>query len=274
MEDGPPGFPRGFTCPAVLEIPSQEAGVRFAYGPITLYGPAFQPFRLQIRLVTSRRLRNTARTGLATPGLQRLRAWHRPGLGCSRFARHYSGNRGLLSLPEGTEMFHFPSFASGTYGFSAGSRGFAAGGFPIRRSPGQSLLGGSPELIAACHVLHRLLTPGHPPCALIRLTTTQRMKNISDAFTGSVVKEPGAPRRARPFMRKNETSRSMIPTSLAPVGGGERDRTDGLLVANQALSQLSYTPPIKKTAIFPAAGRSSLDRDAPRPTLESPGGPR
>jgi hypothetical protein len=75
-------------------------------------------------------------------------------------------------------MFHFPSFASGTYGFSAGSRGFAAGGFPIRRSPGQSLLGGSPELIAACHVLHRLLTPGHPPCALIRLTTTQRMKEF------------------------------------------------------------------------------------------------
>ena len=171
-------------------------------------------------------------------------------------------------------MFQFPSLASATYVFSDGSRGVAAGGCPIRKSPGQSLLGGSPELIAACHVLHRLLTPGHPPCALIRLTTTQRMKNISDAFTGSVVKEPGAPRRARPFMRKTETSRSMIPTSLAPVGGGERDRTDDLLVANQALSQLSYTPPIKKTAIFPAAGRSSLDRDAPRPTLESPGGPR
>ena len=75
-------------------------------------------------------------------------------------------------------MFQFPSLASATYVFSDGSRGFAAGGFPIRRSPGQSLLGGSPELIAACHVLHRLLTPGHPPCALIRLTTTQRMKTI------------------------------------------------------------------------------------------------
>jgi hypothetical protein len=28
----------------------------------------------------------------------------------------------------------------------------------------------------------------------------------------------------------------------APVGGGERDRTDDLLLAKQALSQLSYTP--------------------------------
>ena len=86
-------------------------------------------------------------------------------------------------------MFQFPSLASGTYLFSDGSRGFAAGGFPIRKSPGQSLLGGSPELIAACHVLHRLLTPGHPPCALVRLTTTQRMKEFRTAHSESVVKE-------------------------------------------------------------------------------------
>ena len=86
-------------------------------------------------------------------------------------------------------MFQFPSLASDTYVFSDGSRGFAAGGFPIRKSPGQSLLGGSPELIAACHVLHRLLTPGHPPCALVRLTTTQRMKEFRTAHSESVVKE-------------------------------------------------------------------------------------
>jgi hypothetical protein len=30
---------------------------------------------------------------------------------------------------------------------------------------------GSPRLIAACHVLHRLLLPRHPPCALSSLTT-------------------------------------------------------------------------------------------------------
>ena len=29
---------------------------------------------------------------------------------------------------------------------------------------------------------------------------------------------------------------------MFPIGGGERDRTDGLLRARQALSQLSYTP--------------------------------
>jgi hypothetical protein len=30
--------------------------------------------------------------------------------------------------------------------------------------------------------------------------------------------------------------------ATSPIGGGERDRTDDLLLAKQALSQLSYTP--------------------------------
>src|ERR1700745_2552150 len=43
-------------------------------------------------------------------------------------------------------------------------------GCPIRRSPDQPLLSGSPELIAASHVLRRLLAPRHSPCALSSLT--------------------------------------------------------------------------------------------------------
>src|ERR1700704_1434762 len=39
-------------------------------------------------------------------------------------------------------------------------------GFPIRRSRDQRLVSTSPALIAAAHVLHRLLAPRHPPCAL------------------------------------------------------------------------------------------------------------
>jgi hypothetical protein len=114
-------------------------------------------------------------------------------------------------------MFQFPSWASCTYGFSAGSRGFAAGGFPIRKSPGQSLLGGSPELFAACHVLHRLLTPGHPPCALVRLTTTQRMKEIRTTPSESVVKERGRD-ASRPDTRKSERRRGLDPQVLRRIG--------------------------------------------------------
>src|SRR6185369_15471228 len=45
-------------------------------------------------------------------------------------------------------------------------------GFPIRKSPGQRLLSTWPELFAASHVLHRLLAPRHPPCALNSLVTS------------------------------------------------------------------------------------------------------
>ena len=49
-------------------------------------------------------------------------------------------------------------------------------GFPIRRSPDRSLLDGSPRLIAAYHVLHRLLSPRHPPYALTNLIFYYAMK--------------------------------------------------------------------------------------------------
>src|ERR671938_1330155 len=42
-------------------------------------------------------------------------------------------------------------------------------GFPIRRSRDQRSVSTSPGLIAAAHVLHRLLAPRHPPCALVLL---------------------------------------------------------------------------------------------------------
>ena len=66
-------------------------------------------------------------------------------------------------------MFQFPGFASYTYVFSIRYRLMQVG-FPIRKSPDQSLFVSSPRLIADYYVLHRLLPPRHPPYALIHLT--------------------------------------------------------------------------------------------------------
>ena len=44
------------------------------------------------------------------------------------------------------------------------------GGFPHSEISGSQLICSSPKLIAAYHVLHRLLMPRHSPCALISLT--------------------------------------------------------------------------------------------------------
>ena len=62
-------------------------------------------------------------------------------------------------------MFQFPGFAAHDYVFIMGYTSKRVG-FPIRTSPSQCLFADSSELIAGYYVLHRLLSPRHPPCAL------------------------------------------------------------------------------------------------------------
>ena len=76
----------------------------------------------------------------------------------------------FLSFPSGTEMVHFPEFAHTQLWIHWAVRRFYLRGFPHSEIPGSKPACGSPRLIAACHVLHRLLLPRHPPCALSSLT--------------------------------------------------------------------------------------------------------
>ena len=95
-----------------------------------------------------------------------------------------------MSFPPGTEMFQFPGFASRNlciqlqdtqnpaYRWTpalagAGINGMS--GFPHSEICGSKVAHTSPQLIAACHVLHRLCMPRHPPNALtsrLRVHTT------------------------------------------------------------------------------------------------------
>src|ERR1700686_1562876 len=64
-------------------------------------------------------------------------------------------------------MFQFPSLPPRTLFYSgASASALPLAGFPIRKSRDQRSVSTSPGLIAAAHVLHRLLAPRHPPCAL------------------------------------------------------------------------------------------------------------
>lgn len=70
---------------------------------------------------------------------------------------------------------------------------------------------------------------------------------------------PSGPKTQRPAL-----TRSTRRWTLANVvGGGERDRTDDILLAKQALSQLSYTP-------IPAAIATATSRLPP--PAQIPGG--
>ena len=77
----------------------------------------------------------------------------------------------FLSFPPGTEMVHFPGFARARLWIHRAVRRFYQRGFPHSEIPGSKPVCGSPRLIAAYHVLHRLLLPRHSPCALSSLTT-------------------------------------------------------------------------------------------------------
>jgi hypothetical protein len=67
-------------------------------------------------------------------------------------------------------MVHFPPLPSLAYEFSERYSGMSQSGFPHSEIPGSKTACVSPRLIAACHVLHRLLAPRHSPYALSSLT--------------------------------------------------------------------------------------------------------
>jgi hypothetical protein len=196
-------------------------------------------------------------------------------------------------------------------------------GLPYRVSPfgdpRVKACSGSPGLIAAIHVLHRLLLPRHPPCALSSLsigptrrtslgfatlrnaaidlktfnlpstttcvavsgrhscispclyffTRSVQLSNIASIgffrwnpgyFAGSskplsALRFPtsGKERQSSilfPLSLDCPCSASVISTNLN-VGGADRDRTGDLLLAKQALSQLSYSPNLEDSATLP-----------------------
>ena len=75
----------------------------------------------------------------------------------------------VIYFPAGTEMVHFPALAHTGLCIQPAVAGVHPAGFPHSEIPGSKPACGSPRLIAACHVLHRLLAPRHPPYALSSL---------------------------------------------------------------------------------------------------------
>ena len=67
-------------------------------------------------------------------------------------------------------MFQFRRFPTYAYLIQRTLTEYCSAGFPHSEICGSKLMCSSPQLIAACHVLLRLLMPRHSPCALSSLT--------------------------------------------------------------------------------------------------------
>ena len=151
MEGGPPMFRQDGSCPALLK----DLRSGFPYGAVTRCGPPFQTLPVP----------KTQATGLV------------------RFRSPLLTESRLMSFPPATEMFQFAGFASAPYEFRCGYP--YAGGLPHSEIPGSTIARISPGLFAACHVLHRLSVPRHPPDALtLRLSATPNGKDHPDISHG------------------------------------------------------------------------------------------
>ena len=123
----------------------------------------------------------------------------------------------------------------------------------------------SPKHIAACHVLHRLSVPRHPPSTLSNLTI-KCLDLMRSAVPRRTLRRVSASLYLPIFnCQRNACGREdqrwaqsrIVRTACLPdghgfevaaaedggkVGGADRDRTDDPLLAKQVLSQLSYSP--------------------------------
>ena len=72
-------------------------------------------------------------------------------------------------------MFQFRAFPTYTYLIQCTLLEYCSSGFPHSEISGSTDICSSPKLIAACHVLRRLLMPRHSPCALYSLTSSVRI---------------------------------------------------------------------------------------------------
>ena len=110
LEDGPPRFPRDSTCPAVLgnSLQGDRRVSCTGLSPSLVVLSRIAP--LHVDFLTPRE------TPEAAPQPQKyFYFW----FGLFPVRSPLLGESRLISLPEGTEMYHFPSFASCDYEFIA-----------------------------------------------------------------------------------------------------------------------------------------------------------
>ena len=107
-------------------------------------------------------------------------------------------------------MFQFRRFPSYAYFVQRRMTGYCPAGLPHSEISGSMDICSSPKLIAACHVLLRLLMPRHSPCALSSLTCSSQSPL---GFVSALAKTPPAPlllafRRKRVFGDRGRELRS------------------------------------------------------------------
>ena len=164
-------LPTGFPGPRGTRAVRARRRRHVGYRALTVSGRPFQVLRLCHILLTPRPRCIAVQLAPTTPHVQRIHALTDIWFGLLPVRSSLLRESHLLSLPPGTEIFHFPGLASAPYGLRCGCGGITRRGLPHSGISGSQPVSGSPELLAAYYALPRLRAPRHPPYALLRLTT-------------------------------------------------------------------------------------------------------
>ena len=112
----------------------------FAYGAFTLFGRRFHAVLLAVTFVTPRPHCGAIMTILQPRTGNTRRLSLRYGLGSSRFARHYSGNRGFFLFVWVLRCFSSPACLRMPYVFRHGYVRITARGFPHSEMSGSKVV--------------------------------------------------------------------------------------------------------------------------------------
>ena len=173
MPDGPGRFAQDYSCPALLRIP---------LGPLSLRVPDCHRLWLNFPEQSTHDQDTTAWSYYPDHASIHNRFGLFPG------RSPLLGESLLFSPPQGTKMFQFPWFASVR---QVRIITLQVIGLSHSEIPGSWVICTYPGLIAACHVLHRLREPRHPPDALtcfrLKRTVAPAKKNASGGPFASLI---------------------------------------------------------------------------------------
>src|ERR1044072_7073932 len=158
-------------------------------------------------------------------------------------------------------------------------------GFPIRTSSNHSSVASSSRLIAGSYVLHRLLVPRHPPCALKNLPQILKMLASTMQFSSyhrNPPPNPGAYPPPHPDTNTRPTAREAVhrssdPKSTTTNPNGRRPFPQDPTACQAAPPTSTRIPPRPKPAVLPhqqierPTRRRSTHEQPPRNTRPSSG---
>jgi hypothetical protein len=139
-------------------------------------------------------------------------------------------------------------------------------GYPIRKPPDHSLAAGSPGNIAGSSVLHRLLVPRHPPCALKNLAHTKTLHNTQRNPLPRREREPQVlDARVHCAVLKKRTAPPPPPRTRGTAANGLQPKTRAITARSLSTQQRARPAPPRLPRSAPPQGNVLAGRKEKTP---------